>query len=222
VVLDADQVGARVPVDVGGLGEDALAGGEEARLEGDRAEAAVTGRDRGVRAGAAEADEVRAAVAGDVDNEPPVYVDPPALVVAEVVDHEPRREEGAAAGGHGGRDAGVAEPDDVGRPVAGDVGHHPDVPVERPTLVGAEAGDDEAGLPRRGRRRRTDDRRAHQARYHDRGQRPWPGSVHAWSRTKVTLTVAGRLVSLAGAGRNDTRPDPVHGTSRLVGICSRA
>ena len=103
-------------------------------------EGAVAVGQRDVDPGVAEADDVGAAVAGDVGDEAGVPVDLPAAGLgAEVVDgRHGRVGEGAVSVGEGDVDAGVAEADDVGAAVAGEVGEEAGVLVDAPALVVAE------------------------------------------------------------------------------------
>ncbi len=70
--------------------------------------------ERRPHAGIAEADDVRFAVTGDVGQEARVLVHPPALLEAELCQHELRIGEESAALAEGGPRSGVAEADDVG------------------------------------------------------------------------------------------------------------
>ena len=150
-VAEADDVGAAVAGDVGQEARvlvDPPAAGVVAEV-GDtscgalKVPSAVGARD--LDAGVAEADDVGAAVAGDVGQEARVLVDAPAAgVVAEVGDDQLRRVEGAVGVGARDLDAGVAEADDVGAAVAGDVGQEPRMLLDPPAAgVVAEVVDDE-------------------------------------------------------------------------------
>ena len=128
-VAEADDVGPAVAGDVGQEARmlvDPPAAGLEAEVgehEPRRLERAVAVAQRRPHAGVAEADDVGAAVAGDVGQEARVLVDAPAAgLEAEVGEHELRRLEGAVAVAQRRPHAGVAEADDVGPAVAGDVG----------------------------------------------------------------------------------------------------
>ena len=70
------------------------------------------------------------------------------VLEAEVRDHEQGPlGEAAAAVGQGDQDAGVAEADDVGAAVAGDVGEEAGVPVDLPAAgLGAEVVDGRPGV----------------------------------------------------------------------------
>ena len=94
-----------------------------------------------------EADDVEPAVARDVGQESGVAIDPPATGSgAEVVDDESGRAEGAVAAGRRHPDAVVAEPDDVGPAVAGEVHDEPQVVADPPTAgVVAEVGEASCG-----------------------------------------------------------------------------
>ncbi len=94
---------------------------------------AVAVAQRRPHAGIAEADDVGLAVAGDVGQEARVLVHPPAACFeAEVCQHELRRLERAVAVAERRPHAGVAEADDVGLAVAGDVGQEARVLVDAP------------------------------------------------------------------------------------------
>ena len=87
-------------------------------------------------AGVAEADDVGPAVAGEVGEQARMLVDPPAAgLEAEVGEHELRRLERAVAVAERDLHAGVAEADDVGPAVAGDVGQEPRVLVDPPAAA---------------------------------------------------------------------------------------
>ena len=116
---------------------------------------------RDVDPGVAEADDVSAAVTGDIGEEAGVPVDPPAAGLgAEVVDgRHGRVGEGAVSVGQRDVDAGVAEPDDVGAAVTGDVRQQPQMGLDPPPLVVAEVGQDEVRVGERPTVRR--ERRPH-------------------------------------------------------------
>src|SRR5439155_17236742 len=98
-------------------------------------------------AGVAEADDVGAAVAGEVCEEAGVLVDLPAAgFESEVGEDELHRLEGAVAVSEGDVDAGVAEADDVGAAVAREVCEEAGVLVDVPAArLFAEVGEDELG-----------------------------------------------------------------------------
>src|SRR5438552_3809610 len=90
----------------------------ESALEG-----AIAGVERHPDPSIAKADNVGAPVAGQVGQEAWVLLDAPAAgVIAEVIDHQLRRLEGAVAIIERYPDPGIAKADDVGPPVAGQVG----------------------------------------------------------------------------------------------------
>ena len=120
---------------------------ESAKNQTRRLEGAVAVAERDPDAGVAEPDDVGLAVSGDVDDEARVLVDAPALIVSEVPDDEPRRLERAVAVAERDPDAGVAEADDVGLAVSGDVGDEAGMPVDAPALVVSEVADDEPHAP---------------------------------------------------------------------------
>ena len=134
---------------------DLPAAGVEAEVvehgDGLELEAAVAVAERDVDAGVAEADDVGAPVAGDVGEQAWVFVGAPAAgLVAEVVEDELRGGEGAVAVAERDVDAGVAEADDVGAAVTGDVGQEARVPVDTPTTrLDAEIRQDDARLGER-------------------------------------------------------------------------
>ncbi len=157
-VAEADDVGAPVAGDVGQeawVFVDLPAAGVEAEVvehgDGLELEAAVAVAECDVDAGVAEADDVGAAVAGDVGEQAWVLVGAPAAgLVAEVVEDELGGREGAVAVAERDVDAGVAEADDVGAPVAGDVGQEAWVAVDAPaTRLDAEIRQDDARLGER-------------------------------------------------------------------------
>src|SRR5579872_3820457 len=91
----------------------------------------------------AEPDQVRFAVTGHVHHEARVLVDAPAVVISQVRDHEPRRLERAVAIAQGHPHAGIAESDQIGLTVSGDIGHESGVLVDAPALVISQVRDDE-------------------------------------------------------------------------------
>ena len=104
-----------------------------------RRERAVGVCQRHVHAGIAEADDVGAAVAGDVGEEARMFLDPPAASLeAEVGQHGPGRAERPIAVAERDIHPGVAEADDIGAAVAGDVGEEARVLVH-PPAAGLEA-----------------------------------------------------------------------------------
>ncbi len=97
-------------------------------------EGAVAVVQRGPDARVSEADDVGAAVAGEVGEEARVFLGPPAArVVAEVLDDEPRALERAVAVVEGHPHPGVSEPDDVRTAVAGEVGEKARMLLHPPT-----------------------------------------------------------------------------------------
>ena len=232
-VAEADDVGAAV---AGGVGQeprmpvDAPAAGLVAEVvhdAGDGAEGAVGLGARDVDAGVAEADDVGAAVAGGVGQEPRMPVDAPAAgLVAEVFDDELRRAEGAVGLGARDVDAGVAEADDVGAAVAGGVGQEPRMPVDAPAAgLVAEVVRRRVAVSRNARRaaRARPRRRACRSRRCRRGRRRScrPGSADAGrpaSRPRRSRSCAPRAAetirSARACNRRRRRCWPSSGTAR--------
>ncbi len=90
-----------------------------------------------------DSNQVRPAVAGHIQHEARVLIDAPALVISQVHDHESRRLEGAVAIAQGRPHAGIAESDQVGLAVSGDVGHEARMLIDAPALVISQVRDDE-------------------------------------------------------------------------------
>jgi hypothetical protein len=113
----------------------ALVGPELGQHERGRLERTVAVAQGYPDAGITEPDDVGVPVAGEVGDVTRVLVDPPPLVVAEALENQCGRHERTVAVAQGHPDAGVTEPDDVGVPVAGQVGDVTRVLVDPPVVV---------------------------------------------------------------------------------------
>ena len=91
----------------------------------------------------AEADDVSAAGVGEARNEPRMLVHAPALVEAEVGEHELRLLKRPVAVAERDPDARIPEADDVGVTAACQHGDEAWMPVHAPSLLGAEVREDE-------------------------------------------------------------------------------
>jgi hypothetical protein len=88
-----------------------------------------------------EADDVRAPVTGHVGEQSQMLVDAPGIVVAEAGGSHARLPEAPVAVAERGPHEVITEADEVGAPIASQVGDQPRVPVGTPTLARAEVGE---------------------------------------------------------------------------------
>ena len=146
VVAEADDVGVAVAGQVdreaGVQASLPALGGVEADQHHPRGrEGPVPVTQRGPHAVVPEAQEVGLAVAVQVSQDALVHVGPPALVIAEVGDHELRGGDGPVAVAERRPYAVVTEADDVSVAVAGQVDRETRVQAGLPALAGAEVGE---------------------------------------------------------------------------------
>ena len=111
--------------------------------EGRRGERAIAIAERGINPGVPEADDVDATNAVEIAEDPEVFGRLPALCRIEALENKFWRLEGAVAVAERNPNAGVAEPNDVGLAVAGDVDDEAGVLVHAPPLVVSEVCNDE-------------------------------------------------------------------------------
>ncbi len=144
VVPEPDQVGLPVPRQVHHVARvlidpPALVVAQVRHHELRRLECAVAVAQGGPHTVAPEADEVRLPVSGDVDHESWMLIDAPALVVPQVRHDEFHSLKGAVPVVPGRPDAGIAETDEVGASVPGEIRRQAGVSFVPPPRVETEA-----------------------------------------------------------------------------------